>query len=168
MPIIDQYLHRYFSDNIREQSSQEIMDFAAHNWDYSMLGLKERHRITKLRLIIERHEKAERHERQRLRRFWREVEQDATRSQNKSPICPLCRTGIRTDNDVMEHIVSTPCGHLFHRYCIAEQITKSGNRPNARKCAVCRGGSVDNVHPIYLQYEENPAEDAEATENDDN
>jgi hypothetical protein len=54
-------------------------------------------------------------------------------SHNHLPTCSICLETISSDR-----LITTPCGHTYHKFCLAEQVNNSTYDSYRYKCAHCR------------------------------
>ena len=107
-------------------------------------GTRRKGRAYHANVLIERARRlSEEWERERLLRT----------SINDDEICVICREKGDTQqigtSGVRNVMVTLPCGHRFHDFCLEKQVLVSQYSRDAKKCAVCRQECVDFFDKLF-------------------
>ena len=92
---------------------------------------------------------------ERARRLSEEWERERLlrTSINDDEICVICREKGDTQqigtSGVRNVMVTLPCGHRFHDFCLEKQVLVSQYSRDAKKCAVCRQEFVDFFDKLF-------------------
>lgn len=100
----------------------EFRRFARHNWCIRLLPIKERVRISKLRLkldiiILEEQARQE-------AAFWEQVEQNEPNARVSIPLCSICQFDLRNESFDVNRL---SCTHMFHERCITTHFESNVN-----------------------------------------
>jgi hypothetical protein len=61
--------------------------------------------------------------------------------------CTICMEPVASDQ---QHVLQTPCAHVFHDHCLSRWLARY------RRCPVCRAGLDARVHLTYLLRHTDP------------
>lgn len=129
-----------FLENETSELTDRICAYATHSWPYNHLNLERRHRLSRLRTMIEKREMLTKDA--KYNEFLNNAYSNEKDAEKLKPICVICTLDLR--NDYFVPLVLS-CGHVYHKRCIRKQLRKR------RECPLCRI-PVDNFDGTRLFF----------------
>lgn len=122
--------------------TDRICTYANHSWPYNHLNLERKHRLSRIRMSIEKFEIIRKDA--KYEEYINHAHSNEKEAEKLKPICIICTLDIRNDYFAP---LALNCGHTFHNKCIRKQLRKN------RECPICRS-PVQNLDGtrLYLSY----------------